>query len=107
MKFFIRFFTTLGIFISVVILVFVVQNNEEVTVQFFTYDFSGPISLILISTLIVGFLVGLILIFPGNIKRYMKVNKLLKENNLYKKKIEDDKKKIEDDKKKIEDDKKK
>lgn len=107
MLFFTRFFTIVGIIISVVTLIFVVQNNHDVTVQFFPYSFSGPISLILISTLMVGFVIGLILTFPGSLNRYMKMNKLSRENGLYKKKIEDYERKIEEDMKKIESDKKK
>ena len=58
--------------------------------RFFTYEFSGSTALVLIATLIVGFLIGLMLTVPGNVKKALEVQKIKKENTLYKKKIEDD-----------------
>ena len=88
MGFFIKFFTILGIFIALCSLVFIFQNNAEVYVRFFSYGYNGPITLILISTLFIGFIIGLILTVPVHIDQYMKMKKVVKQNNLYKRQIE-------------------
>jgi uncharacterized integral membrane protein len=85
-----KFFTILGILIGAASLTFIFQNNEEIVVKFFTYQFSGSTALVLIATLIVGLLIGLMLTVPGNVKKGLEVRKVLKENVLYKKRIEDD-----------------
>ena len=61
--------TVLILAIIVVSVVFAVQNTESVTVTFFAWSVTGSLSLMLIVTLILGFLIGTILMAPSMLKK--------------------------------------
>ena len=74
---------------------FAVQNTETVTVTFIAWSLTGSLSLILIITIIVGFLIGSLLLAPSIIKKKFqsfglkrRVSKLQKEKVKLNKRIE-------------------
>ena len=57
------------IILIVFFLIFVFQNIQTITVNFLMYDVSMPRALLLIITLVVGFLIGIFIPFEFKKKR--------------------------------------
>ncbi|PKL87332.1 MAG: hypothetical protein CVV23_15905 [Ignavibacteriae bacterium HGW-Ignavibacteriae-2] len=55
------------IFLSLIVLIFIIQNTESVTVIFLTFEIKMPRAILLSATLIVGIVVGVML--PFGIKK--------------------------------------
>ena len=54
-----------SVLIAIAALVFAFQNNEMVEVSFFGWGFAGSLALIIIASLLLGFIIGFILVIPG------------------------------------------
>lgn len=76
----------LALLISVVAVIFALQNTDPVTVSFFIWQFEQSLALVLLLSVLVGVLIGLLTILPGMIRtrwhlasRNKKLNQLEKE----------------------------
>ncbi len=63
-----QIFLFFALFISVLAVVFAVQNNAPVTVAFAAWNYSGSLALVLLVTLLVGALISFFFSLPSNIK---------------------------------------
>lgn len=71
----------LGLLLGAFAVVFTLQNTVVVTVNFFSYDFTGSLSIVLALAVLSGVIITLLLILPESIKNYFKNRKLRKENS--------------------------
>ena len=73
-----KFSIIFSIIIAAVALLFAFQNIEVVNITFFQWGFSGPVSLVIIASLLIGFVIGLIFFIPNSMASKWKI-KLQKE----------------------------
>lgn len=71
----------LGLLLGAVAVVFSLQNIEVATITFFNWHFTGPLSVILLLSILVGVSIVLLILLPGSIKSYFRYRKLIKENS--------------------------
>lgn len=69
----------LGLIVAVTAVVFSFQNTEIIQVNFLSYNFEGSLALILISTLLAGFIIGLFVLMPLVLNQSRKARKISKE----------------------------
>ena len=63
------FYIILVLLVAVVAVVFALQNTAAITVSFFTWSVSGSLSLLLIVTLALGFILAILMMAPSLFKR--------------------------------------
>lgn len=76
-----------GIIIAILALIFSFQNIDTITVSFFKWEFTSSLALILIATLLTGFITAVIVLTPSIFKANLNIKKLINKN----KKLEKDK----------------
>ena len=69
----------LGLLLGGISVIFALQNVLVVTVTFFDWQLTGPLSVILISAIISGILMTLLLLLPESISSYFKSRSSKKE----------------------------
>lgn len=69
----------LGAVIGIGTLVFAFQNTEIVMVDFLTYQFEGSVALIIILSLIAGFVIGVFFLMPHMFNESRRTRKMEKE----------------------------
>ncbi len=79
--------TIIGVLVAGVAVVFAFQNNDIVTVKFFENYFTGSVALIIISSLIIGLLIGMIIFVPRIISSSWRARNLFKENERLKNRL--------------------
>ncbi len=70
----------LGLLLGAVAVVFSLQNVEVVTITFFNWSLTGPLSVVLLMSILMGILIVLLILLPGSIGNYFRYKKLKKEN---------------------------
>jgi|GEM_PF-1092942 len=70
----------LGLVLGGVAVIFALQNIEVITVSFFSWQFSGSLSVILSVAVAAGVLASLLIILPESIGNYFKYKSLKNEN---------------------------
>lgn len=58
----------LALLISIVAMIFALQNTADVTVQFFAWSQTAPQAIVLLITLAIGVLIGVLISLPNMIK---------------------------------------
>jgi len=76
-----KFTSIVGVIIAAVAITFAFQNNDTVTLQFFSWTFTESVALLIIAALLTGFVVGMILFLPGNMTATWRAQALQKEND--------------------------
>lgn len=80
--------------ISVIIgglaIAFAFQNNQSITLTFFSSVFTGSVALMILAVLLIGFTIAIILFVPEHIAMQWKIKTLTKENERLQKKIADE-----------------
>jgi len=76
--------------LAAIALVFAFQNNNSVTLQLLDKTVEGSVALLIIASVLIGFIIGMIMFLPGNIVTNWKINALIKENETLKKKFDDE-----------------
>lgn len=79
-----------SLLISILVIVFAFQNNNTVEISFFKLEFSGSLALIIITSILVGFIIGFILFVPGAISSAWRLKKQESEINSLNKKLEEE-----------------
>jgi len=85
-----KFTLIFGLALAVLALLFALQNTNEVSLVFFTMQFSGSVAAVTIVTLIVGVLSGFLLLLPQIVGSTFLTRNLKKENKTLKKKADGD-----------------
>lgn len=62
-----------SVLIAAVALMFAFQNYEIVQVTFFKWGFEGPVALVIIASLLIGFIIGFILLVPSHMSSKWKI----------------------------------
>lgn len=75
-----RFSIVIGLLLTIAALVFAFQNNSEITVSFFSTSITGSVALLIIASLIVGFIIGMVVFAPSAFFAQWKIAKLEKQN---------------------------
>lgn len=76
-----------GLLISGIAIFFAFQNPEIVTIKFLENQITGPISLLIISSLIIGFVIGMIIFVPRSIADSWRARSLKRENDQLKSRL--------------------
>lgn len=63
------FYIIMVVLVVVAAVVFALQNSAVITISYFSWSISGSLSLLLIITLAVGFLLGVLLMVPSVFRR--------------------------------------
>lgn len=63
------FYIVLVLLVAVVAVIFALQNSAAITISFFSWSVSGSLSLFLIVTLVIGFLLGTLIMASSVFKR--------------------------------------
>ena len=79
-----------GLVLSLLTLIFALQNTEQVSLTFFTMQFSGSIALIIVVTLIVGVVSGFLLLLPKIFESTVITRKLSRENKTFQEENQND-----------------
>lgn len=69
----------LGLVIGVLVVIFTLQNIAVITVTFFSWQFTGSLSLIMLMTMLTGVLVALLMVLPQSIDTFLKSKRFKKE----------------------------
>ncbi len=72
----------LGLLLGGVSVIFALQNIAIVTVNFFSWQLTGSLALVLLLAMGAGVLVTILLILPEGVQNYFRYNKLKKENKI-------------------------
>jgi len=70
----------LGLLLGAVSVIFALQNVAIITVNFFSWQLTGSLALILSLAMFAGLLVATLLVVPESIKNYFRYRKLEKKN---------------------------
>ncbi len=71
----------LGIVLGGISVIFALQNTAVITVSFFQWQLTAPLSVVLISAILSGILITLLILLPESVKSYFKSRSLKKEIN--------------------------
>lgn len=85
----------IGFLVAGTTIFFAFQNNEMVVVKFFGNELDGSLALIIISSMLIGVLIGVIIFIPRAISADWQTRKLQKENLQLKKRLGDEPMKFE------------
>lgn len=77
----------IGLIISGFGLYFAFQNQEIVSVRFLENELTGPVSLIIISSMILGFVIGMIIFVPRSIADSWRARSFERENKKLKQRL--------------------
>jgi len=72
-------FLYFGLFISILAILFAIQNNDPVTVSFIIWKFTGSLALILLITMAAGALISSLISIPNNVKARLTSRNLKKK----------------------------
>ncbi|GEM_PF-1131320 len=73
------FYIVLVLLVAVVAVIFALQNSAAITISLFSWSISGSLSLFLIVTLAIGFLLGVLLMTPSVFRRSRMAHGLKKQ----------------------------
>ena len=73
------FYIVLVLLVAVVAVIFALQNSAAITISLFSWSMSGSLSLFLIVTLSIGFLLGVLLMTPSVFRRSRMAHGLKKQ----------------------------
>ncbi len=71
-----RFLILVALFLSLLVTIFAVQNNQPTTVKFLAWSVDGSSALVLMVTLILGILIGVMLMVPGSVRGRLRAGEL-------------------------------
>lgn len=77
----------IGLLLSSTAIFFAFQNPDIVTIKFFDNQITGTISLLIITSLLIGFLIAMIFFVPRLIADSWKVRSLKRENDQLKNRL--------------------
>jgi uncharacterized integral membrane protein len=80
----------IGFLVAGVTIFFAFQNNEMVVVRFFENELTGSLALIIITSMLIGILIGIIIFIPRVISGNWQARKLRRENDQLKKRLGDE-----------------
>ena len=69
----------LAILLSVIAVIFALQNSEPTAISFLSWDIVLPLALIILSTFAIGAITALLLTIPGTFRRKRTISALKKE----------------------------
>jgi len=84
----------IGLVLGGIMVVFVLQNIIPVTVNFFAWEFSGSLSVILVLAIVAGMLVSFLLSLPEMIRKEFNVSRLKKDNKKLQGELDEHKQKL-------------
>ncbi|MCB9805926.1 LapA family protein [Candidatus Nomurabacteria bacterium] len=70
----------IGIVVVGISLIFAFQNTDFVAVKFLSFDFEGSLALVILSSLLIGFIIAILLLTPSIFRTNSSLRKLKKEN---------------------------
>lgn len=74
------FFSILSVVIAAFAITFAFQNNDPLSVRFFSMTFEGSTALVILASLLVGFAIGLVLFVPSAFAARWRARTLAREN---------------------------
>lgn len=80
----------IALIITILAVIFALQNTAAVTVTFFAWQFDQSLALVLIITIILGVVIGLLTILPGSVRNKWKLSNLRKKSDALDKKLKEE-----------------
>lgn len=80
----------IALIITILAVIFALQNTATVTVTFFAWQFDQSLALVLIITIILGVVIGLLTILPGSVRNKWKLSNLRKKSDALDKKLKEE-----------------
>jgi len=71
-----RIFFAIALILALLVTVFAVQNNQAITISFLLWSIQGSLALVLMTTLVLGIVIGLLLMAPGSIRNRLQASSL-------------------------------
>jgi len=85
-----KFTLVFGLALTILALIFALQNTAEVSLTFFSLQFTGSIAAVTIGALVVGIASGFLLLLPKIVRSTVVTMNLKKENKIFQDKDQDD-----------------
>jgi uncharacterized integral membrane protein len=82
--------SVVGTLIAIVAITFAFQNNDSVTLQFFSWVFTESVALLILAAILTGFIIGMMLFLPGKLSATWKLRAIQKENEALKKTLSEE-----------------
>jgi len=77
----------IGLLLAIASLIFAFQNNDEIVVTFFDYSVTGSVALLIITSIIIGFIISMMIFVPGTLAAKWKIRKLQQEKQKLEKEL--------------------
>lgn len=74
-----RIFVILALIISIIAIIFALQNIEQTEVALFNYSIEAPLAIIIFGTLVSGFIIGVLFMTPSVYRNKLEKRKLSKK----------------------------
>jgi len=71
-----RIFFVVALILALLGTVFAVQNNQPITISFLFWSIDGSLALVLMTTLVLGIVIGVLLMAPGSVRGRLQVGGL-------------------------------
>jgi len=71
-----RIFFVIALILALLVTVFAVQNNQDITIRFLLWSIEGSLALVLMITLSLGIVIGVLLMMPGSVRSRLKIGGL-------------------------------
>lgn len=77
----------IALLLSLLVTAFAVQNHALVTLNLLFWQIDGSLAVFLMATLTIGFIIGLLVSTPANIRQRLRILKILKESQSLEKEL--------------------
>jgi len=82
-----RIYLIIALLLSLLVTAFAVQNHALVTLNLLFWQIDGSLAVFLMATLTIGFIIGLLVSTPANIRQRLRILKILKESQSLEKEL--------------------
>lgn len=82
-----RIYLIIALLLSLLVTAFAVQNHALVTLNLLFWQIDGSLAIFLMATLTIGFIIGLLVSTPANIRQRLRILKILKESQSLEKEL--------------------
>lgn len=94
-------FLIIGLLLGGLVVVFSVQNLENITVTFMVWHIEAPVALIVVLAIAVGMIISTLLSLSGVMKRGSQISKLKNKTEVLSDELEQKKREVEEEKNKL------
>jgi uncharacterized integral membrane protein len=71
-----RIFFAVALILALLVTVFAVQNNQQITISYLFWSIEGSLALVLMISLVLGIVIGVLLMAPGSVRSRLQIGGL-------------------------------